>query len=48
MAVQTVDEGLAEGCAEGNSVTGHRTNLMTWQIRNHLGEGKSMGGVFKP
>ena len=39
----------AEGCSEGKIVvTGHCTNLMTWQIRNHLGKGESLGGGFKP
>lgn len=29
-------------------ITRHYTNLMTWQIRNHIDKDKSVSEVFKP
>lgn len=49
MAFQADDEGPAEVCAESKIVIiGHGTNLMSWQIGNHFGKGKSLGRGFKP
>lgn len=49
LIVDVVDEGPAEGCAKSKIVVpGHGANLMTCQIRKHLGKCKSLGRGFKP